>query len=230
MLRRDQYGLAVALVALTMIMMAVSSESWWSLMLTIVVEGATLLFILWTSAVPQRVLAVAAALVVIAILIAGVLVAQGGAVADGTVAALGILLALYAPVAIVLHLLENLRITASTVAGALCVYLIGGLFFAYVFGLVSAANHGQFFVQEAHPPRVDYLYFSLVTLTTVGYGDYTASSPLGKMLAVSEALSGQLYLVSVVAVLVSNIGHERTPRTPRHHEREKNASGKDTGE
>jgi hypothetical protein len=45
-----------------------------------------------------------------------------------------------------------------------------------------------------------------VTLTTVGYGDFTASTSVGRMFAVSEALTGQLYLVSAVALLVGNIG------------------------
>ena len=45
-----------------------------------------------------------------------------------------------------------------------------------------------------------------MTLATVGYGDYTAASSLGRMFAVSEALIGQLYLVSAVALLVGNIG------------------------
>ena len=45
-----------------------------------------------------------------------------------------------------------------------------------------------------------------MTLTTVGYGDFTASTSVGRMIAVSEALTGQLYLVSAVALLVGNIG------------------------
>src|SRR5262249_35777611 len=106
----------------------------------------------------------------------------------------------------------ELRITASSVLGALCMYLIAGLLFAYVFGLIDATDQGRFFVQVQHPPSIDYLYFSLVTLTTVGYGDFTAAGNFGKMLAVTEALAGQLYLVSVVAVLVSNIGRARQRR------------------
>ena len=50
------------------------------------------------------------------------------------------------------------------------------------------------------------MYFSYVTLTTVGYGDFTAATSTGRMIAVSEALTGQLYLVSAVALLVGNIG------------------------
>jgi len=50
----------------------------------------------------------------------------------------------------------------------------------------------------------DYVYFSFVTLATLGYGDLVPRTTLGRMLAVTEALVGQLYLVTVVALLVSN--------------------------
>jgi hypothetical protein len=56
---------------------------------------------------------------------------------------------------------------------------------------------------------VDFVYYSFVTMTTLGYGDLTARANLGRMLSVTEALFGQLYLVSVVAVLVANIGRQR---------------------
>jgi Ion channel len=51
-----------------------------------------------------------------------------------------------------------------------------------------------------------------VTLTTVGYGDYSAGSDVGKMMAVVEALVGQLYLVTVVAIVIGNIGRSRSNR------------------
>ena len=57
------------------------------------------------------------------------------------------------------------------------------------------------------------LYFSFATLTTVGYGDVLTRSDLGHTLAVTEALVGQIYLVTVVALLVSDLGSRRT-RSP----------------
>ena len=62
---------------------------------------------------------------------------------------------------------------------------------------------------KAGAPAVDFIYFSFTTLTTTGYGDFTAGTSLGRMLAISEALVGQIYLVSVVALLVANLGRER---------------------
>jgi len=96
----------------------------------------------------------------------------------------------------------------KTVAGALCVYLLIGLLFAYVFAIIDILG-GPFFTQTSHPSGVDFVYFSFVTLTTVGYGDLTARGNLGHMLSVGEALFGQLYLVAVVALLIANIGTSR---------------------
>ena len=56
------------------------------------------------------------------------------------------------------------------------------------------------------------LYYSYSTLTTVGFGDLTASSDLGRMLSVLEALVGQLYLVTIVALVIGNLGRQRIRR------------------
>ncbi|MEP6622954.1 MAG: potassium channel family protein, partial [Acidimicrobiia bacterium] len=64
-------------------------------------------------------------------------------------------------------------------------------------------------VQTHSRAAVDFVYFSFTTLTTTGYGDLTSRLDLGRMLAISEALLGQLYLVSVVALLVANLGRPR---------------------
>src|SRR5205085_3041411 len=89
-----------------------------------------------------------------------------------------------------------------------CIYLLAGIFFSYIYRVVDLLE-GQFFAQKANAPAVDFIYFSFTTLTTTGYGDFTAGTSLGRMLAISEALVGQIYLVSVVALLVTNLGKER---------------------
>ena len=60
-------------------------------------------------------------------------------------------------------------------------------------------------MQTNHASIQDFLYFSFVTQTTVGYGDFTAAGDLGRALCVVEALVGQLYLVTIIAVLVSRM-------------------------
>ena len=74
---------------------------------------------------------------------------------------------------------------------------------------IDAFGSEPFFAQEANPTSASFLYFAYVTLTTVGYGDLTASGNLGRALAVLDALVGQIYLVTVVALLVSELGRTR---------------------
>ena len=103
----------------------------------------------------------------------------------------------------------SLVITGTTVAGAACAYLLIGMFFASLYTVMAGASAEPFFAQTSVDRAIDQLYFSFVTLTTVGYGDLTATGDLGRMIAASEALIGQLFLVVVVALVVGNIGRER---------------------
>ena len=65
-------------------------------------------------------------------------------------------------------------IDVHTVLGALCIYVLIGMFWAFVFTAIGAFGSDPFFVQTSTPTSADYLYFAFVTLTTVGYGDLTA--------------------------------------------------------
>ncbi|MGI9117566.1 MAG: potassium channel family protein [Gaiellales bacterium] len=100
-------------------------------------------------------------------------------------------------------------IDLRAVVNAITVYLMLGLFFAYVFMSIGAISHDAFFVQGPDQPTVIYLYFSYITLATIGYGDFTPAHTAGRLLAVSEGLMGQLYLVTVLALIVSNLGRQR---------------------
>jgi hypothetical protein len=83
--------------------------------------------------------------------------------------------------------------------------------FAFVYGAIDLLGHEAFFVQTSHATMPDFLYFSFVTQTTVGYGDFTPAGDLGRSLAVVEALAGQLYLVTIIAVLVSRMAGRAQP-------------------
>ena len=101
----------------------------------------------------------------------------------------------------------NLRV----VVNAITVYLMLGLFFAYLFMTLSAATGEGFFTQGPGQPTSVFLYFSYITLATIGYGDFTPAHTIGRFAAVAEGLMGQLYLVTVLALIVSNLGRERKP-------------------
>ena len=85
------------------------------------------------------------------------------------------------------------------------------MFFATVYGLIALIGDHAFFAQlqpPANAAAIDYLYFSLVTITTTGYGDLTSATGVGRMTAVCEAIFGQLYLITVVALVVQNLGQQ----------------------
>jgi hypothetical protein len=99
-------------------------------------------------------------------------------------------------------------VTLHTVSAGLCLYLLIGMAFAFLFGALGDLGN-PFFAHGVAGTPPNLLYYSLTTLTTTGYGDYVAGTELGRALSVTEALIGQIYLVTVVAVLVSNLGMRR---------------------
>ena len=118
---------------------------------------------------------------------------------------LGGVLAMFGAVAIlaiISRLIALESVTRATVMGAFLAYALVGFSVAFLYIAVDSLSGDSFFNQGQVPPG-DYIYFSLVTLTTVGFGDLTAATEIGKRLVVIEALMGQVFLVVLVARLVS---------------------------
>ncbi len=100
-----------------------------------------------------------------------------------------------------LRLTREDGVSLQVVAGALAIYLLVGLLFASVITFVAHVESGQFFMQRSVTTG-DEVYYSFTVLTTTGFGDFTAATPFGHALAVLEMLTGQLYLVTVIGVIV----------------------------
>jgi hypothetical protein len=99
------------------------------------------------------------------------------------------------------------EVDQNRLMGAVCVYLLLGLAWAYVFTLIHIVSPTSFEgiagpTTEAHTKAIQFLYYSFVTLTTLGYGEITPASPVAQTLAYMEAVSGQFYLTILVAALV----------------------------
>lgn len=106
------------------------------------------------------------------------------------------------------------EITVETVAGAICVYLFIGIFWADVYALVEIANPGSFsLLQQGEQQSAQVIahrssqfnYFSFVTLSTLGYGDITPQTRPAQGLAAMEAILGQLFLAVLIARLVGQV-------------------------
>jgi cytosine/uracil/thiamine/allantoin permease len=124
----------------------------------------------------------------------------------------GLLLAGAVPVIIARDVAHHRRITLQTVAAGLCVYLLLGLAFGFAHGIVDLT------IPDAYTEQLgedDAVYLSFVTLTTVGFGDVTPVAGAARAVTVLEAVIGQIYLVSIVALLVGNVGLVRNPALRR---------------
>jgi hypothetical protein len=214
----DSYGLVLVLLIVSYFVMAIAGDHHYGRMLGLVVLATTTWLALRASQVERRVLRYAMALIPVATVAALALNLVGSEnLARSVAATLTALLVVVAPVAIVKRLATHPIINVNTFYGAICVYLLIAMFFASLFSLTGVLTGDPFFAQIKPPHKVssiDYLYFSLSTITTVGYGDLTALGSVGRMLAVLEAILGQLYLITVVSLVVQNLGKARRKKQP----------------
>ena len=206
------YGVVLMLVIASIVMQMSLPASDGSRFATIVLQAVTLLAAVWAADVRggTRVAALVAVVIVIASLITWVI--RGDLPAAPAAIVNGLLVAV-APVAIARALLRDLReqhqVTTATLAGVLAIYLLAGMFFSFLYGVIGAIDANSLFAQVEHSDREDQLYFSFVTLCTVGYGDLTPDGGLPRTISVAEMLVGQIYLVTIVSLIVSNLGAVR---------------------
>jgi hypothetical protein len=161
----------------------------------------------------HRTVVLAGAAIGVALFLTTLVQALTGHVDAATVSVADALLVAIAPVAILAGVIRRLSatraVTLEAVLGVVCVYLLIGMFFAFLYGAIDRLGTGHFFEQEVTATASRFQYYSFTTLATVGYGDLTSSSNLGHTLSVSEALLGQIYLVTVVSLIVGNLGRRR---------------------
>jgi len=109
---------------------------------------------------------------------------------------------------VVLLLFEILimpEVTIQSIYGAISAYLIMGLMFSAFYSAMYYLHGGSFFTQgPAYHSSSDFQYFSFTTLTTLGYGDFTAKLNVGRTVAMIEAMAGQIFLATLVAKLVAS--------------------------
>lgn len=201
-----RFGIVLALLFVTFIFLASGPTGDWVPFVSGVLQGATLLAALSAAGVKRRYWRFALVVVVVALVAALAVWLWGAESRSGILLLLNALLVATAPVVIARSLIRRRVIDLKTVMGALCIYVLLGMLWAFTFGTIGTLGSEPFFAQQSDATVADFLYFSFVTLTTTGYGDLTAAGGLGRAVAVLEALLGQLYLVTVVALIVSRIG------------------------
>jgi len=89
------------------------------------------------------------------------------------------------------------------ILGAISVYTVLGLLFGFTYEAIARVQNTPFFEGAPHVHHGDFLFYSYTTLTTTGYGNLVASGQPGEMISTFEMLIGQIFLVTLVAGLVS---------------------------
>ncbi|HEX3562415.1 MAG TPA: potassium channel family protein [Solirubrobacterales bacterium] len=214
------FGVVLGLILLSIGFQLAAGESDFARLATVILQAITLIAAVVASRVHPMVVRLAVIAAVLSIIGASLAILGTDTLGDNSGRAVTLLLVALVPPAIITGLIKLFReegsVTIETMFGGLCLYLIVGLFFGSAFAAIEEIGGHAFFHQltAAQSETNDFLYFSFTTLTTVGYGDLTAASNFGRSLAITEALIGQIYLVTVVAVIISNMRPAR-PRPPR---------------
>jgi len=206
-----RYGVVFLLVTALLVFLIVAPSADWSRAVALALEGGALLVAVATSRVRPAVRRRRTEVGGLGALVA-VLGVATGLVPVAVVYALGGLLALAIPPALVGGLARLIRehgVTPQAVAGTLAIYLLVGLLFAWAIGFVAQVDGDPYFAQGTNGSTGQRVYFSFTVLTTTGFGDLTAATAMGRALAVVEMLVGQLYLVTVIGVVVANFGGRR---------------------
>ena len=204
------FGFVLFLVVVLFLAMASLPDESWARSVIVLLQAALLMTALWTSGLWQdRRAAIFLALV-------GVLAAcgellLGGGRFSGFVAILEVALVLASIVVIAIGVVDQHDVNAQSVLGAISIYVLLGIVFVFVYGAAAVLGSGPFFVQGTDGTVALRLYFSYVTLATLGYGDYTAAGDFGHAVSVVEAMTGQLYLVTVLALLVGQLARRDRP-------------------
>jgi hypothetical protein len=200
----DRYGELFLLILLSMLLSAANTT--WLKVVGVLLQGGMVVFAFFVSRAPRRAWRLATVLVPVAVILGIVGHVSESGFAESITAVVAVILPVAAIVVLVRRIVEDLpSVSARTILGLLSVYLLMGMTFAALFATIAVISDEPFFAQTKTAEPVDFTYFSFVTLSTVGYGDLTAANPMPRMLAAIEGLTGQLYLVTVVAVAVSRV-------------------------
>jgi hypothetical protein len=208
-----RYPAVLALMAIDVVFLIAAPNTNWARALGITIEGVALVIAVATSRERESVRLRRAAGLGVAMVAAVGLIAFGLAPRWVT-AVVAILVTAGVPIVLVRGLLRLLRtsgVTFNAVAGSLAIYMSTGLIFAWIVGFVAQITSTPYFAQRASSTQGEKVYFSFTALTTTGFGDLTPATAVGHALAVIEMLTGQLYLVTVIGLLIGNFAARSRP-------------------
>jgi hypothetical protein len=200
----NAYGLVLLLILTTFVVtMVLPPQGWLGRVAAVAITGLTAVVGLTSSGVPLTRVRLAVGAGLVAVLAAALAKAISSHALLGAAFIVDALLIASATVAILRRVLSAVAVDFRTILGGVSVFTLLGLLFGYLFLALGRLTGDDVFVGVPHAGARDYIFFSYTTLTTTGYGNLVPSGDIGQVLAVLEMLTGQVFLVTLVAGLVS---------------------------
>jgi hypothetical protein len=200
---RDAFGLVLAAVLVTYVLASLLGNRGWEAVIVYLATSATSVIALTSAHARPRLVRSALWLSGATVLLAAVGAAAGAKFWFNVATVVQVALLTVAMAAVLRRVVTADRVGSRTILGALSVYAVLGILFTFVYGFVERVQGGPFFEGHPHPAGGDFLFFSYTTLTTTGYGNLVPGGQPGRMISGLEMMLGQIFLVTLVAGLVS---------------------------
>jgi hypothetical protein len=199
----DAFGLVLLMVIVTFVLASLLENHDWEAVLISASTGTTSVIALVSSHSRRRFVRLAIWLSTLTVLLTAVAAAADARVFFDLASCVQISLLAASMVAVLRRVIATATVNSRTILGALSVYMVLGMLFSFLYGLVERIENGPFFEGVANPQGSDFLFFSYTTLTTTGFGNLVPAGQPGEMISTFEMLIGQIFLVTLVAGLVS---------------------------
>jgi hypothetical protein len=200
----DAYGVVLVLILATFVVtVTLPPQGWAGRVIAVALAGTTAIIALTSSDVRLERVRFAALWGVLAIILAILAKLFDARWLLGLAFIIVSVLLTVAAGTILRRVIAAVDVSFRTILGAISVYTLLGLLFGNLFIALGELKGGAIFTGVSHAEARDYLFFSYTTLTTTGYGNLVPQGDIGQVLAVLEMLAGQIFLVTLVAGLVS---------------------------
>jgi len=200
---RDAFGLVLALVLLTYVLASLFDNRGWSAVVLMLATSTTSVVALVSSHVRPKVVRASLWLSALTVLLAAIAAGFDQKTLLNIASLIQICLLAMAMAAVLWRVVSSAEVGSRTILGAISVYTVLGILFTFAYGTIDRIQGGPFFEEVAHPNGSDFIFFSYTTLTTTGYGNLVPGGQPGRMISGLEMMLGQIFLVTLVAGLVS---------------------------
>jgi hypothetical protein len=200
---RDAFGLVLLLVLATYVLASLIENRGWTSVVLTVATSATSVVALISSHVQAKVVRAAVGLSLLTVVLAAIGAASDHHTWLSVASVIQVSLLTLAMGSVLRRVVTAPEVGSRTILGALSVYAVLGILFTFLYGTIERVQGGAFFEGVPDPAGSDFLFFSYTTLTTTGYGNLVPGGQPGRLIAGLEMMAGQIFLVTLVAGLVS---------------------------